>query len=201
MVRNHYNGRASVGKWADDEPDTISVDLFVSEELNGISRDLREPYDPERPITDQPGIVRTRVPRHFSSCWEMMFENAVSRIFLGVHWRFDAAAAKDILIPTTKKGVYAVDDKGASLYKNVEDIRYRTRGKRHGCEGDFPIGGVPLGIEIANEIYKHKLKPTPRDDQPKPADPPQHQGPPRKKGELAEAKDEGEVPMMDATTP
>jgi vanadium chloroperoxidase len=199
MVRNHYNGR--LGNWKVDEPDNIAVDLFVSEELNGISRDLREKFDPKRPITDQPGIVRTRVPRHFSSCWEMMFENAVSRIFLGVHWRFDAAAAKDILIPTTKKGVYAVDDKGAYLYKNVEDIRYKTMGKREGRDGVFPIGGVPLGIEIANDIFSQKLKPTPLKYQPKSADPPQHQVPPRKQDEFAEAKEGHQVPIPEVKTP
>nr|CAA72344.1 vanadium chloroperoxidase [Alternaria didymospora]CAA72622.1 vanadium chloroperoxidase [Alternaria didymospora] len=194
MVRKYYNGR--LGKWATTSRDTIAVEMFVSEELNGVSRDLSNPYDPKRPITDQPGIVPTRMPRRFSSCWEMMFENAVSRIFLGVHWRFDAAAGQDILIPTTKKDVYAVDDKGAALFKNVEDIRYKTKGTRKGHKGLLPIGGVPLGIEIANEIYNNKLSPTPPGEQPMPQ-PPQHQGPPRKKGELAEAKDEEQAPMMD----
>ncbi|KAI2484977.1 Vanadium chloroperoxidase [Pyrenophora tritici-repentis] len=203
MVRKYYNGRPGLGSWADDEPDNIAVE-FVSEELNGISRDLRQPHDPKRDITDQPGTVRTRLPRHFSSCWEMMFENAVSRIFLGVHWRFDAAAAKDILVPTTKKDVYAVDDKGASLFKNVEDIRYRTKSTREGFEGKYPIGGVPLGIEIANEIFDNGLVPTPPELQPvvqgmpQPTpQPPQHQGSPRKMEKLPKPKDEDQVPMMD----
>jgi vanadium chloroperoxidase len=201
MVRRYYNGRPNVGSWADDAPDNISID-FTSEELDGVSRDLRQKYMPEREIIDQPGIVRTKVPRHFSSCWEMMFENAISRIFLGVHWRFDATAAKDILVPTTKKDVYAVDDKGASLFKNVEDIRYRTKGKRQGIEGDYPIGGVPLGIEIANEIFANGLIPTPPNKQPVvPAmpqpTPPQNQGPPMKREKLSEVKPQDQVPMMD----
>jgi vanadium chloroperoxidase len=165
MLRRYYEGR--IGKWAPNEPDNIAFDI-VSEELNGISRDLREKYDPTTPITDQPGIVRTRIPRHFSSLWEAIFENAISRIFLGVHWRFDAAAAKDILIPTDTKDVYATDSNGATVYQNIEDVRYETMGTREGREGLFPIGGVPLGMGIANEIWEAGLKPTPKEIQPMP---------------------------------
>jgi vanadium chloroperoxidase len=165
MVRRYYNGR--LGNWAPTEPDNISFDM-VSEELNGINRDLRQPYDPTTPITDQPGIVRTRVPRHFSSVWEAIFENAISRIFLGVHWRFDAAAAKDILIPTDTADVYATDSAGRTVYQNINDIRYETMGTREGSEGLFPIGGVPLGMGIANEIFEAGLRPTPPEKQPPP---------------------------------
>jgi vanadium chloroperoxidase len=165
MLRRYYNGR--VGNWAPNEPDNIAFDI-VSEELNGISRDLREKYDSTRPITDQPGIVRMRVPRHFNSLWEAIFENAVSRIFLGVHWRFDAAAARDILIPTETKDRYAVDNRGATIFQNVEDIRYETMGTREGVEGKFPIGGIPLGMGIADEIWESGLRPTPVDKQPVP---------------------------------
>jgi vanadium chloroperoxidase len=164
MVRRYYNGR--VGTWGDNEPDNIAIDMMVSEELNGLSRDLRQPYDPKAEITDQPGIVRTRISRHFSSCWEMIFENAISRVFLGVHWRFDAAAAKDILIPTETPHVYATDSNGATIYQNIEDIRYTTMGTRGGHEGLLPIGGVPLGMGIANEIWDNGLKPTPPERQP-----------------------------------
>jgi vanadium chloroperoxidase len=164
MVRRYYNGR--VGTWADNEPDTIAIDMMVSAELDGLSRDLRQPYDPTAPITDQPGIVRTKFPRHFSSCWEMIFENAISRVFLGVHWRFDAAAAKDIMIPTQTEGVYAVDGNGGSVYRNAEEIRYSTLGTREGHEGLLPVGGVPLGMGIANEIWENGLRPTPPEKQP-----------------------------------
>ncbi|KAH7384127.1 phosphatidic acid phosphatase type 2/haloperoxidase [Phaeosphaeria sp. MPI-PUGE-AT-0046c] len=165
MLRRYYNDRFT--HWEINEPDNIAFDM-VSEELNGISRDLRQPYDPTTPITEQPGIVRTRVPRHFSSLWEAIFENAISRIFLGVHWRFDAAAAKDILIPTGTKDVYATDRNGATVYQNVEDIRYETTGTRDGFEGQFPIGGIPLGMGIANEIFEANLRPTPKEIQPMP---------------------------------
>lgn len=163
IVRRYYNGR--LGNWAKDEPDSIAFE-FLSEELNGISRDLDKRYDPTAKITDQPGIVRTCWPRKFKSAWEAIFDNAISRVFLGVHWRFDAAAAEDILVPTNVPHVYAVDENGATRYKPVNDIRYVTMGPRRGCEGMFPIGGVPLGMGIANEIFESGLKPTPPDIQP-----------------------------------
>lgn len=55
-----------------------------------------------------------------------MFDNAVSRVYLGVHWRFDGLGenvktAADILTDTSK------------------------------------IGGVPLGIAIANDIFSNGM--------------------------------------------
>jgi hypothetical protein len=51
---------------------------FVSDELNGITRDNR-------------GRVRPRLPRNFSSLSQAEEENGQSRIYLGVHWQFDKA--------------------------------------------------------------------------------------------------------------
>jgi hypothetical protein len=50
---------------------------FVSDEFNGITR-------------DNLGNVRPRRPRTFRSLSAASDENAVSRIFLGIHWFFDA---------------------------------------------------------------------------------------------------------------
>lgn len=49
---------------------------FVCDELDGRAR------DPD-------GSIRTRVERNFSSYAQCVWENSVSRIYLGVHWRFD----------------------------------------------------------------------------------------------------------------
>jgi len=49
---------------------------FVSDELDGRAAD-----------TD--GSIRARVERHFSGFPQCVWENSVSRIYLGVHWRFD----------------------------------------------------------------------------------------------------------------
>ena len=51
---------------------------FVSEELNGKNRDNK-------------GAVRPRIEREFNDgLWGMIVENGLSRVFLGVHWNFDA---------------------------------------------------------------------------------------------------------------
>ena len=51
---------------------------FVSDELNGITR-------------DNDGKVRPRRPRSFQSLSQAEQENGQSRIFLGIHWQFDKA--------------------------------------------------------------------------------------------------------------
>ncbi|MGQ0774258.1 MAG: hypothetical protein ACT4NY_07565 [Pseudonocardiales bacterium] len=62
-------------------PDNLADGLeFVSEELNGIN-------------VDNNGAVRPRHARSFpNGLWQMIEENGRSRVFLGVHWVFDAFA-------------------------------------------------------------------------------------------------------------
>ncbi|MBI5582142.1 MAG: phosphatase PAP2 family protein [Deltaproteobacteria bacterium] len=70
---------------------------FVSDELNGITRDNLDPGicalasgRPGATIPDRDcGRVRPRIPRNFSSLSEAEEENGQSRIYLGIHWRFD----------------------------------------------------------------------------------------------------------------
>ena len=81
---------------------------FVSEELNGVNADNK-------------GTIRPRHVRNFENggLWQMIEENGRSRVYLGVHWVFDA---------------FAVDSSNAmDLSQNV--------------------GGVPLGIAIAEDIF------------------------------------------------
>jgi hypothetical protein len=49
---------------------------FVSDELDGIA-------------VDSDGSVRYRTPITFDNFVRPIWENSVSRIYLGVHWRFD----------------------------------------------------------------------------------------------------------------
>jgi vanadium chloroperoxidase len=87
---------------------------FVSEELNGIS-------------TDNRGTVRPRHRRNFpEGLWQMIEENGRSRVYLGVHWVFDAFAVKANNKPDLTKKV------GANY-----------------------IGGVPLGLLIAEDVFSH----------------------------------------------
>jgi vanadium chloroperoxidase len=85
---------------------------FVSDELNGIT-------------TDNLGTVRPRHLRGFPrGLWQMIEENGLSRVYLGVHWVFDA---------------FAVTEEGdADLYRS---------------EDGKPFGGVPLGLQIAEDIF------------------------------------------------
>ena len=50
---------------------------FTSDELNGVT-------------TDNLGNVRPLAPRSFNTLSDATWENAVSRIYLGIHWIFDA---------------------------------------------------------------------------------------------------------------
>jgi membrane-associated phospholipid phosphatase len=56
--------------------DAMAFD-FVSDEMNGVT-------------TDWAGVVRPLRLRSFASFSEAAWENAESRIYLGIHWRFDA---------------------------------------------------------------------------------------------------------------
>ncbi|HVL83121.1 MAG TPA: hypothetical protein VM367_02320 [Pseudonocardia sp.] len=96
------------------EPDTLGTGLeFVSDEYDGVNRDNH-------------GTVRPRHVRRFDSLWEMIEENGRSRVWLGVHWVFDAFAVHN--------------DGKPDLTRN--------------------IGGVPLGLRIADNIAARGLKAT-----------------------------------------
>ena len=88
-------------------PDTVFTGPFVSDEHNGITR-------------DNEGVVRPCHARAFPrGLWQMIEENGFSRVWLGVHWSFDA---------------FALDGAGKpDLTRN--------------------IGGVPLGLKIAEDIF------------------------------------------------
>jgi hypothetical protein len=68
----------------DDIRYSISFD-FISDEFNGVTRDIHENIPPI--ILN---YVRQIEPRHYTSFSQAAAENAASRIFLGIHYRFDA---------------------------------------------------------------------------------------------------------------
>lgn len=169
MMRRYYKARDGAA-FKKHKADDISFS-FVSDELNNVSRILSQPYDPNRPITEQSGDVRTRVVRKFPSLWSAIFENAISRIWLGVHWRFDAFAAKDALVPQdgAEGPPYQVHEDGTTAYRDSASINYMTTGRRtikdplfdDEAGKEFPIGGVPLGLGIADEIFDSGFHPSP----------------------------------------
>jgi Vanadium chloroperoxidase N-terminal domain/PAP2 superfamily len=86
---------------------------FVSDELNGMNRDNK-------------GTVRSNHARTFpGGLWQMIIENGRSRVFLGVHWVFDAFATKANGDPDLSQD----------------------------------IGGVSLGLKIAEDIFNNGLHP------------------------------------------
>jgi membrane-associated phospholipid phosphatase len=93
---------------------------FVSDELNGRN-------------TDPDGSLRPRHRRPFGSLWEATVENSISRIFLGVHWRFDGISVKDASGNAATGTPAKPDDLG-------------------------PVGGVWLGREIADALMATGLK-------------------------------------------
>jgi vanadium chloroperoxidase len=104
-------GGVDAGDW---KPDDLFDNLdFVPDEYNGVN-------------TDNKGTVRPRHLRGFpGGLWQMIEENGRSRVYLGVHWVFDAFAAKN----------------------NGDPDLARKEG------GKF-IGGVPLGLQIAEDIFQ-----------------------------------------------
>lgn len=140
-----------------EEPPKIGFS-FVSDELNGISRDLHQTFDPASPIEEQPGEVRTRVVRCFNSLPAAIFENAFSRIWLGVHWSFDAFDPADVPKNGRSNDPSSATDrcgpKSYRCYGDPDKIKY-SHVWHKAREGDdqLPTGGVPLGLGIANDIY------------------------------------------------
>jgi vanadium chloroperoxidase len=112
IARLFYNegGRYSLGNLTADS--LFSGLSFVSEECDGIN-------------TDNAGAARPRHVRAFpGGLWQMIEENGRSRVYLGVHWLFDA---------------FVVDEDGHP------DLTRKVYGK--------PFGGVPLGLTIAEDIF------------------------------------------------
>lgn len=96
----------------DKNNDLLFPNTFVSDEFNGGNR-------------DNMGTVRPRHTRRFpGGLWQMIIENATSRVFLGVHWIFDAFDF--------------TEGEDGSLVPSLANEN---------------IGGVGLGLRIARDIF------------------------------------------------
>lgn len=115
----------------DKNNDNLFPGFFVSEEFNGGNR-------------DNDGTVRPRHTRFFpGGLWNMIIENAISRVLLGVHWIFDAFDF--------------AEDKDGNL---VPDLTNEN------------IGGVGLGLRIARDIFAFGTGKAPKMTPPNTAVPP-----------------------------
>jgi vanadium chloroperoxidase len=82
---------------------------------------------------DNTGTVRPNYAREFKDgLWGMIEENSRSRVFLGVHWVFDGFAVNASNVPQLNKGV------------NLSG-------------GVAGVGGVPLGLAIADDIFNSNM--------------------------------------------
>jgi vanadium chloroperoxidase len=105
----------------DKNNDPLFPNTFVSDEFNGGNR-------------DNMGTVRPRHARLFpGGLWQMIMENATSRVLLGVHWIFDAFD-------------FTVAEDG-SLIPSLANEN---------------IGGVGLGLRIARDIFASGVKLAPK---------------------------------------
>lgn len=112
-IRRHDNTGAV--NFADTAVDNIRF-TFVSDEYDGRSVDPRT------------GRPRPRRARSYDSLWQAIVENSESRIFLGVHWRFD--------------GISRTPDPVTGLEFGRPD--------NPGQLGQY--GGVKLGMDIARQL-------------------------------------------------
>ena len=75
--------------FGDRAPDTLMFD-FVSDEHNGENKGSNR-------------LARAKHRRKFASLWRAMIENSISRVYLGVHWRFDGYLEESDIASTSKK--------------------------------------------------------------------------------------------------
>jgi hypothetical protein len=120
------------------EKDTLFDGLeFVSDEFNGVNMDAD-------------GTTRAKHHRKFKDgLWQMILENGMSRVFLGVHWYFDAFDVKNNAF---KPG--STDGKDL----DIKEIKVELDLADPNCA--VGIGGVPLGVAIANDIFTKGLSST-----------------------------------------
>jgi len=75
--------------FGDRAPDPFSFD-FVSDEHDGENKGSN-------------GRARPRHQRKFASLWKAIIENSISRVYLGVHWRFDGFLEESDIANTSNK--------------------------------------------------------------------------------------------------
>lgn len=101
--------------------DDLFEDLtFISEEFNGVTQ-------------NNLGNVRPKHARSFpDGLWQMILENGLSRVFLGVHWVFDAYMTDDMDNPDLQKNVGGVP-LGIAIATDIHNngLNLSTVGPRH----------------------------------------------------------------------
>jgi hypothetical protein len=97
---------------------------FISDEFNGVTRDIHDSIPPL--ILNS---VRQIEPRHFTSFSQAAAEVAASRIFLGIHWRFDAV-------------------EGVSAGDRIADVDFDTKLRPQDGSGSKHVASVDFTAQI-----------------------------------------------------
>ena len=121
-------GDSTASRRANTNPDTLFQDA-MNKNMPFVSEEFNGVNQ------DNTGTVRPLHTREFKDgLWAMILENSRSRVFLGVHWIFDG---------------FAVDAQNKPLLN--KDVNLAGNNKVAG------VGGVPLGLAIANDIFDNGL--------------------------------------------
>jgi hypothetical protein len=107
----------------DDMEFSIPFD-FISDEFNGVTQDIHDAI-PELILAN----VRQIRPRHFESFSQASAENAASRVFLGIHWRFDQV-------------------EGISAGNRIADIIFDTQLRKRGGRGPTHVASVDFAAQV-----------------------------------------------------
>ncbi len=101
---------------------------FVSDELNGVTR-------------DQNGVIRPVVSRHFETMSQAAEENGQSRIYLGIHWSFDKV-----------QGISCGNDIADNAFNNF--MRANPKVERFVTGAD---GGAAPHVRVFNSVNGQQL--------------------------------------------
>jgi hypothetical protein len=124
---------------------------FVSDEFNGVSRDIHDAI-PDLILNH----VRDLLPRHYESFSQAAAENAASRIFLGIHYRFDAIqgiSAGDRIADYTFDHLLRPRLVGGAVHVPSADFTEQVDAYLNGTYTTFFNGGPGPGNFSANEAF------------------------------------------------
>jgi hypothetical protein len=124
---------------------------FVSDELDGVSRDVQDAI-PDFVMNH----VRAELPRSFDSFSQAAAENAASRIFLGIHYRFDAIqgiSAGDRIADYTFDHLLRPRDVGGTTHVATADFVSQVDAYLNGTYTTYFTGGPGPGTFTPDEAF------------------------------------------------
>jgi hypothetical protein len=124
---------------------------FVSDEFNGVSRDIHNAI-PDLMLNH----VRDLLPRHYDSFSQAAAENAASRIFLGIHYRFDAIqgiSAGDRIADYTFDNLLRPRLVGGATHVPSANFTDQVDAYLNGTYTTYFTGGPGPGQFSANEAF------------------------------------------------